>query len=82
MEIRAYESGGDWWIGVRSISAGETIQPANGPIASGGFRIAAFDSGGVPTLVPGRVTHLAFLVKSTSGDSLELRLDFSKGMWR
>lgn len=82
MEIRAYQSGGEWWIGVRSISAGETVQPAHGPIAPDGFRIAAFDSGGVPTMVPARVSHLAFMVKSPSGDSLELRLDFSKGVWR
>ena len=82
MEIRAYESGGEWWIGVRSISAGETIQPAHGPVAPDGFRIAAFDSAGAPTLVPSRVTHLSFLVKSASGDSLEFRLDYSKGVWR
>jgi hypothetical protein len=82
MEIRAYESGGEWWVGVRSVSAGETIQPAQGPIAPDGLRITAFDSAGVPTLTPARVTHLAFLLKSASGDSLELRLDYSKGVWR
>lgn len=82
MEIRAYQSGGEWWVGVRSISAGESIQPAHGPIGPDGLRILAFDSAGMPTLIPERVTHLAFLLKSASGDSLELRLDYSKGAWR
>ena len=82
MEIRAYESVGDWWVGVRSVSAGETIQPAHGPIAPDGFRVTAFDSAGVPTVNPAHVSHIAFLVKSARGDSLELRLDYSRGAWR
>jgi hypothetical protein len=82
MEIRAYESGGEWWIGVRSVSAGETIQPAFGPIAIDGLRIRAFDSSGVPTVFPGRASLLSFMVKSAAGDSLELSLDYSRGVWR
>ena len=82
MEIRAYQSAGEWWIGVRSISASEIIQPALGPIASDGFRITALDSAGVPTLALDRVAHLAFLIKSGRGDSLELHLDYSRGVWR
>jgi hypothetical protein len=82
MEIRAYESGGEWWVGVRSISAGESIQPAHGPLAANGLRISAFDSAGMPTLIPARVTHLAFFLRSASGDSLEFRLDYSRGVWR
>jgi hypothetical protein len=82
MEIRAYESGGEWWIGVRSVSAGETIQPAFGPMAIDGLRITALDSAGVPTVLPGRVSLLSFMVKSAAGDSLDLSLDYSRGVWR
>jgi hypothetical protein len=82
MEIRAYESGGEWWLGMRSVSAGETIQPAFGPIATDGLRITALDSAGVPTLSPTRVSLLSFMVKSAAGDSLELFLDYSRGVWR
>lgn len=82
MEIRAYQSGGEWWVGVRSVSAGETIQPAHGPIAPGGLRINAFDAAGAPTLVPALVSHLLFTVLSAGGDSLEVRLDFTRGAWK
>jgi hypothetical protein len=82
MEIRAYESGGNWWIGARSVSAGETIQPSHGPIAADGLRVVALDSAGVTTLTPGLVTHLVFVIKSVAGDSLEVRLDYSRGVWR
>jgi hypothetical protein len=82
MEIRAYESGGEWWVGVRSVSAGETIQPAFGPIAVDGLRITALDSAGVPTVSPSQVSILSFMVKSAAGDSLELFLDYSRGVWR
>ena len=82
MEIRAYQSAGEWWIGVRSVSAGEVIQPAHGPVASDGFRITALDSAGAATFAPDRVAHLSFVVKSFRGDSLELHLDYSRGVWR
>jgi hypothetical protein len=82
IELRAYESGGEWWVGVRSVSAGEVIQPAHGPIAANGLRIVALDSAGVPTGVPSRVSHLVFLVRVPSGDSTEVRLDYSRGVWR
>lgn len=82
MEIRAYQSGSEWWVGVRSVSAGETIQPAHGPIAANGLRVAGYDSAGTPTLVPALVSHLLFTVLSAGGDSLEVRLDFSRGAWR
>ncbi|HKP28755.1 MAG TPA: hypothetical protein VJU15_05110 [Gemmatimonadales bacterium] len=82
MEIRAYESGGEWWIGVRSVSAGEVIQPANGPIAANGLRIAAFDSAGAVTTMPARVSHLVLVLRVPSGDSAAVHLDLSGGALR
>jgi hypothetical protein len=82
MEIRGYESGGQWWVGVRSLSAGETIQPAYGPIAPGGFSVIGLDSAGASTLVPSRVSHLVFTVLGPGGDSLDVRFDYSRGVWR
>lgn len=80
MEIRGYESGGEWWIGVRSVSAGELIQPAHGPIAPNGLRIVASDSAGAPTLIPARVSQLLVVLKVPSGDSTVFALDFSRGI--
>ena len=82
MEIRGYESGGEWWIGMRSVSAGEVIQPAHGPVAVSGLALAALDSAGIPTLVPGLVRHLALSVRLPSGDSASVHLDFSSRTWR
>ena len=82
MEIRGYESGGDWWVGMRSVSAGEVVQPAHGPIAVNGLALAALDSSGLPTLLPGRVRHLALVVRLPSGDSTTVHLDYSSRAWR
>jgi hypothetical protein len=50
MELRLYASGGEWWLGIRSVTGGETIQPVAGPFVPGGFRLAAVDTGGVRTV--------------------------------
>lgn len=81
MEIRGYASAGEWWIGARSVSAGETIQPAFGPIAPSGLQVVALDSVGSPTTMPGQVRHLVLSITAPSGDSLQLRLDLSRGTW-
>lgn len=82
MEIRGYESGGEWWVGVRSVSSGEVIQPAHGPIGDGGLRITAHDSTGTVTSVPSLISHLLFMVKVPSGDSTVIHLDVTRGTWR
>lgn len=52
MQARLYASGGSGWLGARSVSAGEVIQPLAGPFDLAGSRLEAQDSAGVPTLVP------------------------------
>jgi prepilin-type N-terminal cleavage/methylation domain-containing protein len=50
MELRLYESEGLSWLGARSVSSGETIQPLVGPLTTGsGFRLEYLDAVGVPT---------------------------------
>ena len=82
MEIRGYQSAGEWWIGVRSVSAGEVIQPAHGPIAANGLRLVGLDSAGAVTAIPARVSHLLLVLKVPSGDSTEVHLDLSSGALR
>jgi hypothetical protein len=48
MQLRAYPSGGQQWLGARSVSAGEVIQPAFGPLGSGGLTVVIRDSAGRP----------------------------------
>jgi hypothetical protein len=50
MELRLYESEGLSWLGARSVSSGETIQPLVGPLTSeSGFRLEYLDTAGKPT---------------------------------
>jgi hypothetical protein len=67
---------------MRSLSAGEVIQPAHGPIAPNGLVVTALDSSGFPTSTPGLVRHLALVVRVPSGDSAALPLDYSRRAWR
>jgi hypothetical protein len=49
VELRFYASGGEWWLGFRSVTGGETTQPVAGPFIPGGFRFAYVGAGGEPT---------------------------------
>ncbi|HEY5939599.1 MAG TPA: prepilin-type N-terminal cleavage/methylation domain-containing protein [Gemmatimonadales bacterium] len=50
MELRLYESEGRSWLGARSVSSGEPIQPLVGPLTTGsGFRLEYLDAAGNPT---------------------------------
>jgi prepilin-type N-terminal cleavage/methylation domain-containing protein len=46
MQIRLYQSGGDYWLGTRSVSAGEIIQPVIGPLSNRGLALTYLDSTG------------------------------------
>jgi type II secretory pathway pseudopilin PulG len=46
MELRLYRSEGKSWLGMRSVSAGEAIQPMAGPLGDDGFRLAYLDRAG------------------------------------
>jgi hypothetical protein len=69
MELRAYQSGAEWWLGQRSVSSGETIQPALGPLAPFGLTVSGFDSLGNPALAPADVRRLKLVVRLAAGDS-------------
>jgi len=58
MEARFYTSLGAWWLGARSESGGETIQPLAGPFAAGGAPFKYLDSLQQPTLSPGAVASI------------------------
>jgi type II secretory pathway pseudopilin PulG len=53
MELRLYQGQGKSWLGARSVSAGEAIQPVAGPLADGnGFRLDYLDGSGAVTNDP------------------------------
>ena len=51
MQVRLYQSLGATWLGARSVSAGETVQPLAGPFERPGPGLAFLDSAGDPTSV-------------------------------
>jgi prepilin-type N-terminal cleavage/methylation domain-containing protein len=53
---KLYQSGGRWYLGARSATAGETaFQPMLGPLTPNGFRLDYFDANGVTTASPAQV---------------------------
>jgi prepilin-type N-terminal cleavage/methylation domain-containing protein len=50
MELKLHVADGKSWLGARSISAGEVIQPVLGPLVDGnGFQLEYLDAGGATT---------------------------------
>jgi hypothetical protein len=52
MELRLYLSGGTGWLGMRSVSGGETIQPVAGPFDSSPAPFTWYDSAGTAVTMP------------------------------
>jgi prepilin-type N-terminal cleavage/methylation domain-containing protein len=66
MQLKLYLSGGSWWLGARSVSAGETVQPVVGPLAAGGLALAALDSAGSATASGLRARSITLALRAVS----------------
>jgi hypothetical protein len=66
MQVRLYRSQGEWWLGGRSESTGEAIQPVTGPLESGGLQFRYHDSAGAAALAPQSVRRLRILLSPTT----------------
>ena len=49
MESRLYQSRGAWWLSLRSLTGGGSIQPALGPLTANGLEFRFLDLAGAPT---------------------------------
>jgi hypothetical protein len=58
MQARLYASQGQWWLGARSESSGEGIQPLAGPFWATDSRFFLLDSAGGPTAAPRAVRSI------------------------
>ena len=76
MQVRFYLAAGQWWLGARSESTGEAIQPLAGPFLAGGVRFSYADSLRQPSFVASTVRQLILqLIAAAPGtDSALLRL--------
>ncbi len=75
VQARFYTSNGSWWLGGRSESAGEGLQPLAGPFHHASAVWSSFDSARAPTIDPARVRFLSIrLIDSSLTDSAGLYL--------
>ena len=66
MELAAYQSDGQWWLGMRSLSSGEAIQPVFGPLAAAdGFRLVYSDAAQVTTTIPSSVKSITVTIRGS-----------------
>ena len=72
MELRFYLSGGSWWLGARSVSAGESIQPVAGPFGWDGFLLELLDADGTATSDPLQARLVRARLATESGDGQAL----------
>ena len=67
MELRLYESEGKSWLGARSVSSGETIQPLVGPLTKeSGFGLEYLDASGMPTIDRTSIRSIRITVRGTT----------------
>jgi len=71
MQLRLYTSGGQYWVGSRSVSAGEAqVQPALGPLASDGLRLVFARADGATTANPAEVAFIRFTLKGLTDGAI------------
>jgi type II secretory pathway pseudopilin PulG len=67
MELRLYESEGRSWLGARSVSSGEAIQPLVGPLTNeSGFRLDYLDATGAPTADRTSIKSIRIALRGTT----------------
>lgn len=73
MQVRFYQAAGEWWLGARSESTGEAIQPLAGPFMAAGVRFTYADSLRQPSVVAAQVRQLSLqLVAGSPGTDTAL----------
>jgi prepilin-type N-terminal cleavage/methylation domain-containing protein len=77
MQAKLYQSGGDFWLGARSVSAGETIQPLAGPLASNGLELSYLDSTGTVTTQAENIRSIGITLRALS--SIPIRASGGSG---
>lgn len=67
MQLRLYQSGGQYWLGSRSVSGGEAqVQPALGPLAPDGVRLVYTRADGSITADPAEVAFIRLALRAVT----------------
>lgn len=70
MQARLYSSGGDYWLGARSVSAAEIIQPLAGPFLVHGLAMQFLDSLALPASSATGIRSVDFTLRGVSASAI------------
>ena len=71
MEYGLYSSGGEYWLGARSVSASEvSMQPVLGPLTSDGVSFSFLDGTGAATTDRGLVKSIQITLKGVTDQAI------------
>jgi prepilin-type N-terminal cleavage/methylation domain-containing protein len=77
MQVKLYQSGSDHWLGARSVSAGETIQPLTGPLTGNGLQLVYQDSTNATTTLAEAIRSIRISLRATT--SIPIRTGGGQG---
>jgi prepilin-type N-terminal cleavage/methylation domain-containing protein len=71
MELKLHSADGEWWLGARSVSAGElNLQPVLGPLTADGFRLQYLDNNGAETADQKAIKSIRVTVRGLTEDAV------------
>jgi type II secretory pathway pseudopilin PulG len=71
VQLKLYASGGQYWLGSRSISGGEAqVQPILGPLTADGLRLTFLTAGGLPAAAPAEVAMVGLVVRGVTDGAI------------
>jgi prepilin-type N-terminal cleavage/methylation domain-containing protein len=70
MQVKLYQSGSDYWLGARSVSAGEVIQPLVGPLTSDGLALTYLDSLGGTASTAQQIRSVGVILRALSASAV------------
>ena len=71
VQVRLYASGGQYWLGSRSVSGGEAQgEPIRGRLSGDGLRRTFLTAGGVPAAAPAEVTMVGLMVRGVTDGAI------------
>jgi hypothetical protein len=71
MQLKLYQSEGESWLGARSVSGGEAVQPVLGPLAgANGFRLDYLNGQGAPTADVNAIKSIRLTVRGLSAEAV------------
>ncbi len=73
MELRLHEADGKSWLGARSVSAAEAIQPVLGPLADvDGFALRYLDGAGAVTVNRSAIKSIEVTIRGISDEAVSV----------